>query len=276
MNDYNLKNIVIKEHNLYPNENNRRSPISPSHSNEPGCLSWEEIKRKNFADIYHSQSGPKSRYSKFIFFIIIFFLIFVSGVNLDNLQAKKNYPLKNIIEENGNKSKEFLTKINILESRINILKKSYYKLLPQKPYLIINTIDNEIDLMSKDILIHRGKCSTGSYILLKATNNRKWLFKTPKGMFRVKHKIKNPIWYKPDWAYLEEGSPIPTRYTSDRYEKGVLGDRALSLDDTHLIHGTPYKRMLGMPVTHGCIRLGDEELWIVYDNLVLGCNVFIY
>ena len=39
-----------------------------------------------------------------------------------------------------------------------------------------------------------------------------------------------------------------------------LGDYALALGDGYLIHGTIYKRFLGMPVTHGCVRLNDEDL----------------
>jgi L,D-transpeptidase YbiS len=209
-------------------------------------------------------------------FIIIFLSIIVSESNLNNWQTKNNISLNQILEKNRKKTENILKEISKKETQISSLKNSYYNLLPEKPYLLINTVNNEIHVMFKERLIHRGKCSTGSYILLKAYNNRKWLFKTPKGLFKVKYKLRNPIWYKPDWAYLEEGMPIPTRYTAARYEKGVLGDRALALDDTHLIHGTPFKRMLGMPVTHGCIRLGDEDLWIVYDNLVLGCNVFIF
>ncbi|MFH1755394.1 MAG: L,D-transpeptidase, partial [Candidatus Latescibacterota bacterium] len=30
------------------------------------------------------------------------------------------------------------------------------------------------------------------------------------------------------------------------------------------------------PVTHGCVRLDDEDLKIVYQNLMLGSAVYIY
>jgi len=56
----------------------------------------------------------------------------------------------------------------------------------------------------------------------------------------------------------------------------VLGDYALSLGDGYLIHGTLYQRYLGLPVTHGCVRLGDKELEIVYQALKVGSKVFIY
>jgi L,D-transpeptidase YbiS len=50
----------------------------------------------------------------------------------------------------------------------------------------------------------------------------------------------------------------------------------MSLGDGYLIHGTLYQRQLGMPVTHGCIRLGDEDLEAVFQSLSVGSRVYIY
>ena len=75
---------------------------------------------------------------------------------------------------------------------------------------------------------------------------------------------------------MEEGLPIPRRYTSARYEKGVLGDLGVAFGKGYLIHGTPYKRLIGMPVTHGCIRLGDKDLEVVYNTLEHASKIFIY
>jgi L,D-transpeptidase YbiS len=33
---------------------------------------------------------------------------------------------------------------------------------------------------------------------------------------------------------------------------------------------------MGQNVTHGCIRLGDEDLEIVYNTLQIGSKVYIY
>jgi L,D-transpeptidase YbiS len=43
-----------------------------------------------------------------------------------------------------------------------------------------------------------------------------------------------------------------------------------------MIHGTLYQRLLGLPVTHGCIRLGDDDLEAVYKILTPGSKVFIF
>ncbi|MGE4587261.1 MAG: L,D-transpeptidase, partial [Mangrovibacterium sp.] len=59
-------------------------------------------------------------------------------------------------------------------------------------------------------------------------------------------------------------------------ERGVLGEYALSLGDGYLIHGTLYQRFLGLPVTHGCIRMNDGDLETVFKTLPVGARVFIY
>jgi L,D-transpeptidase ErfK/SrfK len=166
--------------------------------------------------------------------------------------------------------------IRLLESRIIELQQKYSNLLPKKPYLIVSTTDNQIQLMSRDSILLKSRCSTGSYILLKAPGNREWLFKTPRGAFKVNVKLKNPWWYKPDWAYIEEDEPIPSLESPRRYQDGVLGDFALGFGDGYLIHGTLYTRLLGMPVTHGCVRLDDDAMRFVYEQMTHGCKIFIY
>lgn len=147
---------------------------------------------------------------------------------------------------------------------------------PKTYFLVINSASNEFALYKGRELIKKDKCSTGSYVLLKNGDDQEWLFKTPKGEFRIQGKITSPIWRKPDWAFVEEGLPVPTATHHTRYEHGVLGDYALSLGHGYLIHGTLYQRFLGLPVTHGCIRLNDENLELVYNALQVGSKVYIY
>lgn len=154
-----------------------------------------------------------------------------------------------------------------------------YKLQLKQPksyYMIINSASNEFSLYKGNTLITQDKCSTGSYVLLKNDNNQEWMFKTPKGEFRIQGKTVAPIWRKPDWAFVEDGLPIPPSNHQSRYERGVLGDYALSLGNGYLIHGTLYQRFLGLPVTHGCIRLNDKNLELVYKSLQVGSKVYIY
>lgn len=157
-----------------------------------------------------------------------------------------------------------------------VLQNEYKRVAPQKPYLVVSTSQNEMRLIVGNRTVRESKCSTGSYILLKASGQREWLFRTPKGKFKVTVKFKNPHWYKPDWAYLEEGKPIPSIYSPKRYVPNVLGDYALGFGDGYLVHGTLYKRFLGLPVTHGCVRLGDDDMNLVFNTLTHGSKIYIY
>jgi L,D-transpeptidase YbiS len=175
-----------------------------------------------------------------------------------------------------------ITKVELKSAQEEITKEITWldnKLESKKPksyYLIINSSSNEFALFKGNELIKKDKCSTGSYVLLKNGNDQQWMFKTPKGEFRIQGKTTSPVWKKPDWAFVEEGLPVPSANHHSRFEYGVLGDYALNLGHGYLIHGTLYQRFLGLPVTHGCIRLNDANLELVYKSLQLGSKVYIY
>lgn len=161
--------------------------------------------------------------------------------------------------------------------RVKKLAKTYEKFSNTQPYLIINTSDNTFTLFNNGKLAREGICSTGSFVLLDAGDEKKWMFETPKGVLRIQGKTESPVWRKPDWAFIEEGLPVPKHANSyERYEYGVLGDYALSIGNGYMIHGTLYKRFLGMPVTHGCVRMDDPDLEKVYNTLRLGSKVYIF
>ena len=159
---------------------------------------------------------------------------------------------------------------------INKLKRRMDFKTPKSPYLVINTAENEFILYSGKKVLRKGICSTGSYVMLEKDEQEKWIFRTPKGIFSIKDKNTNPVWKKPDWAFIEEGLPVPSINHPSRFEYGVLGEYSLSLGGGYLIHGTLYKRFLGMPVTHGCIRMNDEDLKVVFQTMGFGSKVYIY
>ena len=163
-----------------------------------------------------------------------------------------------------------------LKSDIGRLQTKLNRLTPGGVYLIVNTSGNEFFLYKDKKVIREGLCSTGSYVKLELDEQKSWVFQTPKGVFSIKGKTTSPVWRKPDWAFVEEGMPVPPANDPSRFEYGVLGDYALSLGRGYLIHGTLYKRFLGLPVTHGCIRMNDEDLETVYQTLPIGAKVFIY
>ena len=167
-------------------------------------------------------------------------------------------------------------RIQSLKADILNLQKKVEKFTPGNVYLVVNTTDNHFTLYKNRKPILDGICSTGKYVILEGENIKKCVFKTPRGEFKVLNKLTNPVWRKPDWAFVEDGLPIPSADDPSRYEKGTLGDYALVLGDGYMVHGTLYQRFLGLPVTHGCIRIGDADLKIIYDTLPVGSKIFIY
>ena len=129
--------------------------------------------------------------------------------------------------------------------------------------------------MDGDQIVRSASCSTGSGSrLVDIAGKRVWVFNTPRGEFEVQRKVVKPVWTKPDWAFIEDGEPIPRKF-ADRLDPDVLGDYAMAIGDGYLIHGSLYKRTLGMSVTHGCIRVGDEDLEAIYKAAQLGTKVYI-
>jgi L,D-transpeptidase ErfK/SrfK len=164
----------------------------------------------------------------------------------------------------------------VIGPRVARLQRRLAALTPNGAYLVVSTTENRFQLRRGGDVVREGLCSTGSYVRLEGEGDQRWTFKTPHGVFRIQRKVTRPVWTKPDWAFVEEGLPVPPPGSRDRVERGVLGDFALALGDGYLIHGTLYQRLLGMPVTHGCVRLGDDDLRAVYVALGLGAPVFIY
>jgi lipoprotein-anchoring transpeptidase ErfK/SrfK len=147
---------------------------------------------------------------------------------------------------------------------------------PDGVYIVIDTANNRLYMKSGADTLLDAICSTGSYSKLEAPDGRSWFFHTPRGQFRIQNKKQDPVWVKPDWAFVEENEPIPGARSSERYEPYVMGDYAMGFGNGYYIHGTLYRRLLGQSVTHGCVRLGDQELEQVYRTAPIGTPIFIY
>ncbi len=69
---------------------------------------------------------------------------------------------------------------------------------------------------------------------------------------------------------------IPPAGTKHRSIQGELGHFRLALGDGYQLHGTPYANSIGAAVTHGCIRLRDEDIEWLFDNVPVGTRVYLY
>jgi len=208
-----------------------------------------------------------------VLFIFTFFLYIVPS--LQEASFKMESKIKSNIELKDDPG--YKKQITALSKEVQRLSRKYSNYTPGQSYLIINTTNNRFTLFKNKKPVREGLCSSGSYTRLSSSEgSRHWIFKTPKGQFWIQQKIVKPLWIRPDWAYVEEGLPIPPANDESRFEYGVLGDYAMYLGDGYLIHGTIYKRAMGMPVTHGCVRLGDDDLEVIFNTLNIGSKVFIF
>lgn len=147
---------------------------------------------------------------------------------------------------------------------------------PDGIYVLVDTGRNRLYLMNGKRLAREAVVSCGSGNILDDPNGKKsWVFDTPRGEFRILSKVENPVWVKPDWAFIEEGESLPKRY-NERLDPGAMGDYALGLGDGYFIHGTLYKTLLGRNVTHGCVRVGDDDLEAVFKAVSIGTKVIIF
>ncbi|MDQ6717395.1 MAG: L,D-transpeptidase [Gemmatimonadota bacterium] len=69
---------------------------------------------------------------------------------------------------------------------------------------------------------------------------------------------------------------VPPYGTSQRRYMGVLGTRRLELGDGYGIHGTDHPESIGQSVSHGCVRMRNEDIEKLYPMVPVGTPVFIY
>ncbi|MBH0175733.1 L,D-transpeptidase [Fictibacillus sp. 23RED33] len=121
--------------------------------------------------------------------------------------------------------------------------------------ILINTSTNDLFFLNGSVVKHF-KVATGSYKT-----------PTPVGSFRIVNKFKNRPYYK---LNIPGGSP-----------NNPLGNRWLGLDvggtngTTYAIHGNNNESQIGKSVSHGCIRMHNQDIQWLYDHVEEDMNVVI-
>lgn len=69
---------------------------------------------------------------------------------------------------------------------------------------------------------------------------------------------------------------VPPLGTTQRRYPGVLGTHRLNLGDGYAIHGTNEPQTVGRAVSHGCVRLRNEDIAKLYAMVPVGTPVYIY
>lgn len=119
-------------------------------------------------------------------------------------------------------------------------------------YVRVDKSKNTLRLFLEDTPIKTYSVATG-----KANS-------TPTGEFIIKDKLVDPTWYK-SGAVIEPGNSA-----------NHLGTRWLGFDmPGYGIHGTTEPHLIGKQVSHGCVRMRNEDVEELYDILPMGTKVAI-
>jgi lipoprotein-anchoring transpeptidase ErfK/SrfK len=69
---------------------------------------------------------------------------------------------------------------------------------------------------------------------------------------------------------------VPPVGTNQRRYAGVLGTHRLNLGNGYAIHGTNQPKSIGHAVSHGCVRLLNEDIDKLYEMVPVGTPVYLY
>jgi lipoprotein-anchoring transpeptidase ErfK/SrfK len=129
-----------------------------------------------------------------------------------------------------------------------------------KAFIIIDKRNYQFYLYNRDggllrigpVAIGKGKTHVGA-------------FETPVGVFPIKSKTAVDDWVRPDWYFIEEREPIPSRW-EDRRVPGFFRYK-LVVDGSRYIH---YAEATGGRLTHGCLGLDWQDAEAVFHTLSVG------
>ena len=110
-------------------------------------------------------------------------------------------------------------------------------------------------------------------------------WETPAGSFRVFEKVKEPVWTHPVSGALVEAdskkNPLGSRwigfYRDCNGRSGWDGEQYLDINGCTVagFHGTPYRWTVGRAISHGCVRLYEENVQEVFDLVRVGTQVTV-
>lgn len=144
----------------------------------------------------------------------------------------------------------------------------------QSAYVLVDLDHNILRFMKGEEVVWEAPVGTGTGLRLQ-TDDGHWEFSTPTGVFQVKYKEEMPVWYLPDWYFIENDLPMPASDSPSRRLTNQLGVAAVYLGEEIAIHGTNRPELLGKRVSHGCIRIENRFAQRLYHNVQIGTPIVI-
>jgi lipoprotein-anchoring transpeptidase ErfK/SrfK len=108
----------------------------------------------------------------------------------------------------------------------------------------------EVDISKRRLRLYDGADSVRSYSV--AVGSERWPTQT--GDWKITQVVWNPEWIPPDESWAEQREP---RKPGD--PKNPLGKVQLVYDPPRTIHGTPERASVGKAISHGSIRMYNED-----------------
>jgi lipoprotein-anchoring transpeptidase ErfK/SrfK len=126
--------------------------------------------------------------------------------------------------------------------------------------IVINREQNRLYLYDRATLRRVFPVATGQSI-----------YPTPKGVWHIVVKWRNPWWYPPvNDAWARGLKPVPPG------PGNPLGTRWMGLDAPGVgIHGTDDPSSIGYSASHGCIRMQVPDAEWLFDHVSIGTTVYI-
>lgn len=121
-----------------------------------------------------------------------------------------------------------------------------------------------LKLSDRRVYLYQGNKLTNSYPV--AIGKTGW--ETPIGSYKVMEMQRDPIWQHP-WT----GKLVPPG------AKNPLGARWIGFwtDGKNFIgfHGTPQENLIGQAVSHGCVRMRNQDILALYAQVDVGTPVTV-
>ena len=127
-----------------------------------------------------------------------------------------------------------------------------------------NPIHLVIKLKDRQVYVYQNNQLLNTYPI--AIGKKGW--ETPTGNFQVMQMVENPFWQHP-----LNGKIIPPG------KENPLGDRWIAFwtDGKNYIgfHGTPNEKLVGQAVSHGCIRMRNQDVRDLFTQVSIGTPISV-
>ena len=121
-----------------------------------------------------------------------------------------------------------------------------------------------VDLSNRQVDVYEGDRFKASYTI--AVGQPGW--ETPVGSYKVLHMLRHPIWQHP--ITNELFLPGPSNPLGERWIGFWSGERS-----EIGFHGTNEEDLIGLAVSHGCIRMRNQDIRKLYEQVREGTPILV-